>query len=118
MALAACAALSLASSVMAQPTPVIVKSFSPTAIGLNGTSTVTFTITNTIALAGVSFTDTLPAGLVVANPASVTTQAGTCTVAPVVTAVPGSSTISVAPFAMQDVFGCVIHVNVTGTTLG
>ncbi len=119
MVLAACAAtLFIGTSAMAQVTPVINKSFNPTIIGLNGTSTVSFVITNTIVLPGVSFTDTLPPGLVVANPANVTTQAGTCTVPPVVTAVPGSSTISVAPFAMQDVFGCVIRVNVTATTLG
>ncbi|MET0208941.1 MAG: hypothetical protein ABW220_07845, partial [Burkholderiaceae bacterium] len=44
--------------------PTIAKSFSPTSIAVNGTSTMTLTITNpsALALTGVAFTDTFPLG--------------------------------------------------------
>ncbi|HEY1402179.1 MAG TPA: VCBS repeat-containing protein, partial [Terriglobales bacterium] len=49
--------------------PTISKTFNPTSIALNATSTLSFTITNpntASALSGVAFTDNLPAGVVVA----------------------------------------------------
>ncbi len=58
--------------------PTIVKSFSSATVGLNLSTTLTFTITNpngAVDLTGVSFNDTLPAGLIIANPDSLT---GTC----------------------------------------
>src|SRR5262249_15697123 len=73
--------------------PSIAKAFNPTSIPVNGTSTLTFTITNpaanTVAEAGVAFTDNLPAGLVVATPNALT---NTCGGTP--TAVAGSASIS------------------------
>src|SRR5262249_28171170 len=45
--------------------PTISKSFNPTSIPLNGTSTLKFTITNpstSVTLTGLAFTDTLPSG--------------------------------------------------------
>ncbi|MBS1678865.1 MAG: DUF11 domain-containing protein [Actinobacteria bacterium] len=58
-------------------TPTLDKSFSPTTQYVGGSSTLTFTITNTSELAakeGWSFTDNLPAGLVVATPENVATN--------------------------------------------
>lgn len=58
--------------------PVIVKSFSAPTVGLNGSVTLTFTITNPNSatdLTGVSFNDNIPAGLIIANPDSMT---GSC----------------------------------------
>jgi len=58
--------------------PTIVKSFSAANVGLNLSTTLTFTITNpngATDLTGVSFNDNMPAGLIIANPDSLT---GTC----------------------------------------
>src|SRR6266702_2798680 len=62
-------AMALPASLLAQP--VVTKVFNPTTIPLNGKSTLTFDATNpstTVTLTGVTFTDNLPAGLVVATP--------------------------------------------------
>ena len=62
--------------------PVIAKAFAPNTISVNGTTTLTFTITNpaanTVALTGVSFTDTFPnnPNLVVATPLTTTNTCG------------------------------------------
>jgi uncharacterized repeat protein (TIGR01451 family) len=97
--------------------PSIAKAFNPTTIPLNGTSTLTFTITNpagnTIALTGVSFTDTLPAGVEVAATPNVT---GVC--AGTVTAVAGAGTISLVGGSVAASGSCTISVDVTGTTSG
>lgn len=57
-------------SLTVTPKPTISKSFSVASIALNGTATLTFTITNNTAAAitGVTFDDLFPAGLVTANP--------------------------------------------------
>ncbi len=56
--------------------PTLTKSFSPSTVAVNGTSTLTFTLANpnSTSLTGVAFNDTLPAGLTVAT--SSTTQCG------------------------------------------
>jgi uncharacterized repeat protein (TIGR01451 family) len=57
----------------AQSPPTIVKSFSAATVGLNGSATLTFTITNpnpATDLTNVSVNDNLPAGLIIANPDS------------------------------------------------
>jgi LPXTG-site transpeptidase (sortase) family protein len=56
------------------PTPATIgKAFSPMALAVGATSTLTFTVTNPntgVAFTGVSFTDTLPSGLTVASGSS------------------------------------------------
>lgn len=82
-------------------TPQLDKGFSPATIPAGGTSTLTFTVTNTSDLNAKqdwSLTDALPAGLTVANPASV---GGTCAAsstvgtAYAVTTAPGATSVSV-----------------------
>ena len=94
--------------------PSIAKAFNPTSIAVNGTTSLTFTITNpsgnTVALTGVGFTDTLPTGLTVTS-ASATQCGGFLTVtAPVTIALSGANVATGAP--------CTFSVTVTGATAG
>ena len=59
--------------------PTLTKAFSPSTVAPNVASTLTFTLTNSSgnpAQSGLGFTDTFPAGLVVATPLSVTSTCG------------------------------------------
>jgi uncharacterized repeat protein (TIGR01451 family) len=61
----------------AQSPPTIAKSFNAPTVGLNSSVTLTFTISNpnpATDLTGVSFNDNIPAGLIIANPDSMTGQ--------------------------------------------
>jgi large repetitive protein len=93
--------------------PSIVKAFSPNPIGAGGTSTLTFTLTNTItiALTGVSFSDTLPAGMTIA--AAATTNCGGT-----LTATIGTGNISLASGGIGASGSCTISVPVTSSTAG
>jgi uncharacterized repeat protein (TIGR01451 family) len=94
--------------------PTLSKSFSPAAIPLGGSSTLTFTIGNPAGnpfpLTGIGFTDTLPSGLVVATPNGLSDTCGAT-----ITAVAGSGTISVADVALAAGASCTISVGVTST---
>lgn len=96
-------------------TPQLDKSFSPAQVLVDGTSTLTFTVTNTAELAaksGWGFTDELPSGLTVASPATV---GGTCVAD--VTATAGSDSITVANGALAaGSASCTITVPVTSDT--
>lgn len=98
--------------------PVIVKSFLPVSIPLNGVSTLTFTITNpaanTVVLTGVGFTDNLPLGLVVATPPGISASSCGGTFAPVA----GATTITLSGVGLGINSSCTISVNVTGTSAG
>ncbi|MDD5543529.1 MAG: hypothetical protein PHX83_10190 [Acidobacteriia bacterium] len=106
--------------------PTIAKAFSPTSIPLNGTSTITFTLTNPnsgVALSGVGFTDSFPSGMqVAATPNAVTNCSGTFTPAAGDTSLTFSGgAISAAPKrATSNIVSgtCTITVDVTGTTAG
>ena len=87
--------------------PTIIKTFGAAAIGVGGTTTLSFTINNpnaAVALTGVAFTDTLPAGLVVSTPNGLTGSCGGGTI----TAVAGSG--SVTPFGSDLGGGRFLHV--------
>jgi uncharacterized repeat protein (TIGR01451 family) len=97
--------------------PSIAKVFNPSNIALNGTTTLTFTITNpaanTVAETGVAFTDTLPTGLVVSTPNGLSNTCGGTA-----TAVAGSTSISLTGGSIAVNTNCTLVVNVTGTASG
>jgi len=107
-------------------TPQLDKSFDPALAPVNGTSTLTFTITNTAELAakdGWSFTDTLSSGLVVAPTpnASATCTDGTTSASALgtsvtVTAAAGADSITVKGDLDDGIQSCVVTVDVTSAT--
>src|SRR5207253_4136036 len=97
--------------------PSISKAFGAAAIPVNGTTSLTFTITNpaanTVARTGVAFTDTFPAGLVVATPNGLSSTCGGTT-----TATAGSGSVSLSGGTVAINSSCTISVNVKATTSG
>jgi uncharacterized repeat protein (TIGR01451 family) len=97
--------------------PMIGMTFDSSVIPLNGTSTLTYTISNPYSnpfpLTGVAFTDTLPDGLVVASSPNVSNNTGGT-----VTATPGSVTIRLFGGVLAPYSTDTITVAVTGTTVG
>ncbi|MGA8539971.1 MAG: hypothetical protein WB566_10755 [Terriglobales bacterium] len=100
-------------------TPAMIgKSFSPTSIPVNGTSTLTFTLTNTnasVGLTSLSFSDTFPSGMQVASPLSVTNGCGG-----MLTAMAGATSVSLSGGSVGSGVGtfCTLAVVVRGTTAG
>lgn len=98
--------------------PSLTKSFSSPIIGAAGTTALTFTVTNPAgapAVSNVGFVDTLPSGLIVANPPAV---GGTCAnAAAATTASAGGSTVAVTFLQVPSgVSSCTVTVNVTNKT--
>ncbi|MGV7218487.1 DUF7933 domain-containing protein [Bradyrhizobium sp. UFLA05-112] len=96
--------------------PGLSKSFAPASIALNGTSSLTFTITNpnaSTALTGVAFTDAFPAGLLVATPSGLTNSCGGTLTAPA-----GGGSVNLSGATLAAASSCTISLNVTGTTTG
>ena len=95
--------------------PSISKAFGAPSIPLNGTTTLTFRITNpsTVAASGLAFSDVLPDGLVVATPNGVSNGCGG-----IVTALPGSSGISLVNGTLAPTLACEVSVAVRGTSAG
>lgn len=109
--------------------PGFTKSFFPDNIARNSVSTLTFTIDNSAnpgALSTITFTDPLPAGMVVADPANASSTCGSASIVPEVTADPGTSSISMSVFGINfpgfEVLlagaTCTVTVNVVGTQAG
>jgi uncharacterized repeat protein (TIGR01451 family) len=98
-------------------TPQLDKSFSPAVVEVGQSSTLTFTITNTSDLAaknGWSFTDNLPAGLVVANPSGASTTCSGTTV----TAAAGGGSVAATGNLNQGQASCTVSVSVTSPRVG
>ena len=107
-----------ASAIVVAPPPFIVKAFGAASIALYGSTSLTFTIANQAqgsgALTGVGFTDTLPAGLVVATPNGLTGSCGGGTI----TAIAGAGSVSLSGAALAANGSCTFAVNVKGTSAG
>ena len=96
--------------------PTLAQAFGASNVQINGTTSLTFTITNpnlSTALTGVAFTDNLPPGLVVATPNALTNSSnGTAT------ATAGSGTVSLSGASLAAGASATISINVTGTIAG
>jgi uncharacterized repeat protein (TIGR01451 family) len=98
-------------------TPVMHKSFSTPSLDVGQAATLTFTIENTDELAaknGWSFTDNLPSGLVVADPAAAST---TCPSGQL-TAAAGSGSVAMTGNLNAGQASCTVTVNVTSSSPG
>jgi uncharacterized repeat protein (TIGR01451 family) len=105
-----------ASLTVASP-PTIGKAFGAATIPLNASTSLTFTINNPnigVLLTGIGFTDSLPAGLVVATPNGLTGSCGGGTI----TAVAGSASVSLSGAGLAGGSSCTFSVNVTGIGVG
>jgi uncharacterized repeat protein (TIGR01451 family) len=92
--------------------PLIVKTFSANAIDVGGTTSLTLNVHNQngIALTGVGYSDTLPAGLSFANPVTESRCGGTLTRT--------STAITLSGATVAPEGDCSIESTVTATTLG
>jgi MSHA biogenesis protein MshQ len=90
--------------------PTVAKSFSPTTIAANGTSTLTITLTNPNAasITGAAFTDTFPASLVTSGAASTTCAGGTATA--------GGTNVTLSGATIPASGSCTVTVLVTSAT--
>jgi hypothetical protein len=100
---------------------IFTKAFGAATVPLNGSTSLTFRIANqgTADIPGIAFADTLPVGLVVDTPNGLSplTPAG-CLGAGVVTATPGSNSVSISASTVLSNVICSFSVNVKGTTPG
>ena len=98
------------------PLPLFTKGFTPTVIGVGGTSTLELTINNTASTVGATaldFTDNLPSGIVIADghPSSSTDCTGGT-----LTAVVGSAVVSYTGGNVAAGASCTVSVEVTSST--
>ena len=96
--------------------PVANKSFAPSSISAGTTSLLTVTISNANAasLSFLALSDTLPAGLVIANPANVSTTCGSGTAL----ATPGGITLGLSGGTIPPTGSCTVSASVLGSTAG
>ena len=104
-------------SLQVEPPPAFAKAFAPDQIGVGQTSTLTFTVDNSasaLSADNLDFTDNLPAGVVIANPANAST---TCT-GGTITAVAGSGVISYTGGSVAAGATCLVQADTTATGSG
>jgi len=107
-----CAPVALAQS----PVPTLSKTFSPSTIGPGSTAALRFTVTNPSGspVRNVSFSDTLPAGMTIADPAGESTDCSNASLG----APAGGGTISFSSTGLPASSTCTVTVNVTASTAG
>jgi uncharacterized repeat protein (TIGR01451 family) len=95
--------------------PTFTKAFAPSTVLVGGASTLTFTLANSnpIPLTGAAFSDSLPAGVIVATPNGLSNTCGGTA-----TATAGSGSISLTGGTIPTSSSCTITVNVKGTSAG
>jgi LPXTG-site transpeptidase (sortase) family protein len=101
------------------PPVALSKRFSPSTIGVGGTSQLTIVITNnqtTASLTGVTVTDTLPANVLLADPVSPTLTG--CGASASLTAASGGRSVTLNNGTIAPSSTCTIRVNVTSTVQG
>ncbi len=110
-------ATTLSSTLTVNNHPTLTKTFTPATIGINGTSALAFTITNSAgspAQSGLAFTDVLPAGVVISTPNGLS---GVC--GGVVTATAGTNVIILTGGALTSgTASCTITINTTSASAG
>jgi arabinogalactan endo-1,4-beta-galactosidase len=97
--------------------PTIAKVFGASSVALNGTTTLTFNLSNPnsgTSLSGIGFTDTFPSGLTVLTPNGLTGSCGGGTIA----AAAGSNSISLSGATLAAASSCTFAVNVAGAASG
>jgi len=97
--------------------PTISKSFGAAQVTVNGSTSLTFVLSNPntgASLTGIGFTDTLPAGLLVATPNGLTGSCGGGTIA----ATAGSNSVSLSGGSLAAAATCNFMVNLLATASG
>lgn len=97
--------------------PTIAKAFGSGSVALNGTTTLTFSLSNpntSQTLSGIGFTDPLPSGQVVATPNGLSGGCGGGTIA----AAAGTGSVSLAGATLAANASCTFTVNITSTSSG
>ncbi len=108
---------STANITVASP-PTISKTFGASSIAVGGSTTLSFTLQNpngAATLAGVAFTDLLPAGLAVSSPSNGLT--GSCG-GGTISATAGGGSVGLSGASLAAGAGCTFSVSVTGTAAG
>ena len=108
-------------TVIAVSPPTLNKGFVPNTISMGDVSTLSITINNNDVdtnLTGTSFTDTLPANVVLANPAVGATPLTNCGPSASLTATAGGSTVALTNATVTPGLNCVVTVNVTSAIQG
>ncbi len=107
--------------------PGFSKSFAPSSVSVGEKSTLTFSVNNganALNVLNLDFTDNLPTGMEIASPANASTTCGTATLPPTLTAVAGTSVITLdanGTFAFPAVAAgatCTVSVDVRTTGAG
>jgi VCBS repeat-containing protein len=97
--------------------PTFSMAFSPTTVGPGGTSTLTYTINNSaeaVGATGLSFSNTLPTGMTIANPS----RASTTCVHGQFTATAGASSVTFTDYRLSANATCTLTLAVTHATPG